>query len=253
MNDPAILVLLLEQGDCSLEDHTTDFVFLANLTHYPDSCLCSFFQAGLNTAARALSGEGPRESLTAYVEAQPTITRFTEHEPEPTADGEPEPSMTDEPSPQEATVLRISPEPEPITSNQVQEPAISHVTVEVTVAREGAEESPAHCTISEAMPPLSPDSLSAHPHPTISLVPPTPPWSVIIPPSPQDSTPPDVPRRSVLDPSVSSLAPPSIVTTLDFVCCPHPRSSFSASASSCTDFLLPSHVHDSYTYPTLQY
>ncbi|KAL0185708.1 hypothetical protein M9458_017378, partial [Cirrhinus mrigala] len=28
------------QGDHSLEDHTMDFVFLANLTHYLDSCLC---------------------------------------------------------------------------------------------------------------------------------------------------------------------------------------------------------------------
>ncbi len=41
MNHPAVLVLLLEQGDRSLEDHTEDFVFLTNLTHYLDSCLCS--------------------------------------------------------------------------------------------------------------------------------------------------------------------------------------------------------------------
>ncbi|KAL0200442.1 hypothetical protein M9458_003629, partial [Cirrhinus mrigala] len=40
------------QGYRSLKDHTTDFVFLTNLKHYPDSCLCSFFQAGLNTATR---------------------------------------------------------------------------------------------------------------------------------------------------------------------------------------------------------
>ncbi len=64
MNGPAILILLLEQGDHSLEDHTKDFVFLANLTHYPDSFLCSFYQAGLNAATRAqLSREGPRERL----------------------------------------------------------------------------------------------------------------------------------------------------------------------------------------------
>ncbi|KAI2655421.1 Streptococcal surface protein A [Labeo rohita] len=42
MTDLAVLVLLLEQGNHSLEDHIIDFVFLANLTHYPDSCLCSF-------------------------------------------------------------------------------------------------------------------------------------------------------------------------------------------------------------------
>ncbi|KAL0173680.1 hypothetical protein M9458_029648, partial [Cirrhinus mrigala] len=50
--DPAVLVLLLEQGDRSLEDHTMDFVFLANLTHYPDSYLCSFYHTGVNTTTR---------------------------------------------------------------------------------------------------------------------------------------------------------------------------------------------------------
>ncbi|KAL0198143.1 hypothetical protein M9458_006683, partial [Cirrhinus mrigala] len=44
-------------------------------------------------------------------------------------------------------------------------------------------------------------------------------------------------------PSVSSLAPLSVVTTLNFVCYPPPGSPFSARASSYTDFLLPSHVH----------
>ncbi|KAL0198160.1 hypothetical protein M9458_006700, partial [Cirrhinus mrigala] len=40
-------------GDRSLEEHTMDFVFYANQTHYPDSCLCTFYQAGLNIATRA--------------------------------------------------------------------------------------------------------------------------------------------------------------------------------------------------------
>ncbi len=43
MCDLAVLILLLEQGDRSLEDHTENFVFLANYTSYPDSWLCSFF------------------------------------------------------------------------------------------------------------------------------------------------------------------------------------------------------------------
>ncbi|KAL0193309.1 hypothetical protein M9458_011605, partial [Cirrhinus mrigala] len=176
MNDPAILILLLEQGDRSLEDHTTDFVLLANLTHDPDSCLCSFFQAGLNTATQAqLSEEGSRESLAAYVEwvlvscnspltmdfadvdTSPTLDpepsqpspRFAEHEPEPTVDGEPEPGATNESSPSGATVLRIAPEPEPITSDQMREQASLYATVEVPVEREGTEESPAHCTSAE--------------------------------------------------------------------------------------------------------
>ncbi len=62
MDDPTVLVLLLEQGDRSLEDHTEDFVILANYMSYPDSCLCSFYITGLNTSTREqLSGDGPRE------------------------------------------------------------------------------------------------------------------------------------------------------------------------------------------------
>ncbi len=114
MNHPAVLVLLLEQGDRSLEDHTEDFVFLTNLTHYLDSCLCLFYQARLNTSTRAqLSRDGPRESLAAFVdtvdiadddtsptpdpEPSPPSPRFAERQPEPTADGELEPIATHEP------------------------------------------------------------------------------------------------------------------------------------------------------------
>ncbi len=69
IDDPAVLILLLEQGDHSLEDHTKDFVFLANLTHYPDNCLCSFYQAGLAAATRAqLSGDSSRDSLAAFID-----------------------------------------------------------------------------------------------------------------------------------------------------------------------------------------
>ncbi len=124
MNDPAVLVLRLEQGDRSLEDHTEDFVFLANYTHYPDSCLCSFYQAGLNAATQAqLSREGPRESLAAFIEwvlvscksalnvditdddtsptSDPEPSPLSPHstEPEPTADREPELDATNELSP----------------------------------------------------------------------------------------------------------------------------------------------------------
>ncbi|KAL0153752.1 hypothetical protein M9458_050943 [Cirrhinus mrigala] len=177
MNDPAVLVLLLEQGDRSLEDHTTDFVFLTNYTHFPDNCLCSFYFAGLNTTTRAqLSGDGPRENFAAYVEwvlvscnssltvdfadddTSPTLDpepsqqspQFAEHEPEPTVDGEPEPNVTDEPSPSGATELRIAQEPEPILSDQVREPATEPATVDVPDGREGAEDSTAHCTAAEA-------------------------------------------------------------------------------------------------------
>ncbi|KAL0183017.1 hypothetical protein M9458_022392 [Cirrhinus mrigala] len=66
--DPAVQIILLEQGNRSLEDHTRDFVHLVPLMHYPDSCLCTFYRAGLNTTIKAqLSGDGPRESIADYI------------------------------------------------------------------------------------------------------------------------------------------------------------------------------------------
>jgi len=64
MNDPAVLILLLEQRGRSLEDHTEDFVFLSTHTHYAVNCLCSFYDAGLNMRAV----ESPRESFAAFGE-----------------------------------------------------------------------------------------------------------------------------------------------------------------------------------------
>ncbi|KAI2644981.1 Titin [Labeo rohita] len=131
MDNPAVLLLLLEQGNRSLEDHTRDFVYLAPLTHYPDSCLCTFYRAGLNIATKAqLSGEHPRESIADYIE-------WVLFEPGPTTDDEPEPRVTEP---------RIATEPEPYSSDQVREPATATATVECNVEQEMAMESPAHCT-----------------------------------------------------------------------------------------------------------
>ncbi|KAI2664008.1 Cell surface glycoprotein 1 [Labeo rohita] len=161
MDNPAVLLLLLEQGNRSLVDHTRDFVYLAPLTHYPDSCLCTFYRAGLNIATKAqLSGEGPRESIANYIEwvlvscrasliaeddTSPTqdpepsqpAPRHAEFEPEPTADDEPEPR---------ATEPEIATEPEPYTSDQVREPATATVTGECKMEQVRAMASPAHCT-----------------------------------------------------------------------------------------------------------
>ncbi len=49
---PKFLLLLLEQGDRSLEDHTRLFLCFADATSYPDNALCSFYDASLNTASR---------------------------------------------------------------------------------------------------------------------------------------------------------------------------------------------------------
>ncbi|KAL0163637.1 hypothetical protein M9458_039390, partial [Cirrhinus mrigala] len=198
MDDPAVLVLLLEQGLRSLKDHTTDFVFLANSKHYPDSCLCSFNRTRLNTTTGAqLSGEGPRESFAIFVEwvlvfCQSSLTvDFADNDTSPTHDPVPSPMSPHSAARQaEPTVDgEPSPEPEPITSDQVREPATSHTTEEVSVEHEEAEESPAHCTSTEGeqklelgqmelinfediyadMPPFTPPSseLSVYPEPPV--------------------------------------------------------------------------------------
>ncbi|KAI2663202.1 Opioid growth factor receptor [Labeo rohita] len=156
--DPTVLLILLKQGERSFEDHTCDYIFLAEHSHFTDSSLCKFYYTGLNTTTKALlSGEGPQESLPEYIEwvlascgsswtidiieedviptpdpepSQPSPQQ-AEFEPEPTADEEPEPKAT---------------EPEPDTSDQVREPATTFVTVECCVEQERAMESPAHCT-----------------------------------------------------------------------------------------------------------
>lgn len=72
---------------------------------------------------------------------------FTELQFKPTADGAPEPTATNKPSPRKASVLRISPEPEPQSASvQVRGLVARHTIVEVSVGSEGAEECPAHCT-----------------------------------------------------------------------------------------------------------
>ncbi len=48
---PEFLLLLLEQGKRSLEDHTRLFLVLAHTTSYTDDVLCSFYDASLNTVS----------------------------------------------------------------------------------------------------------------------------------------------------------------------------------------------------------
>ncbi len=66
---PEYLLLLLEQGDQLLEDHTRRFLLVANVTSYPDDTLCAVYDASLNTMCRALSSkDGPQEEFSAFVE-----------------------------------------------------------------------------------------------------------------------------------------------------------------------------------------
>ncbi len=160
--------------------HTqNDLLFLANLTHYPDSCLCSFYQAGLNTATQAqLSREGPQESLAAFIEwvlvscnspltvditdddtsptpdpePSPPSPCSKEHKPEPTTDGEPEPTATDESIADRsdgAEDCRGARAPLPLTLPFLPLPAIPAASVP---------------------PPLAPASPSTHPQPIICVL-----------------------------------------------------------------------------------
>ncbi|XP_016107777.1 uncharacterized protein, partial [Sinocyclocheilus grahami] len=112
-----------------------DFLSLSHLTHYPDNCLCSFYQVGLNATTRVqLSKDGPRESLAAFIkwvlvsckshltvdiadnntsptqdlEPSPPSPRSMEHKPEPTDDGEPFPAAIHEPEGNHAAEKRIA-------------------------------------------------------------------------------------------------------------------------------------------------
>ncbi|XP_043087960.1 uncharacterized protein LOC122334170 [Puntigrus tetrazona] len=67
--DLNFFILLLEQGDCSLEEYTELFLHLANDSRYPDSFLCGIYFRRLNISSQAqLYGSGPRESIAAHVE-----------------------------------------------------------------------------------------------------------------------------------------------------------------------------------------
>ncbi|KAL0147822.1 hypothetical protein M9458_056899, partial [Cirrhinus mrigala] len=91
------LLLLLEQGEKSLKGHTRLFVFLANLTSYPDDMLCSFYDTSLNSECRAVASEDGRfcgvDTLDPAL--SPASPHCAECMPEPPADGEPLPAMTD--------------------------------------------------------------------------------------------------------------------------------------------------------------
>ncbi len=158
-----------------------------------------FFLTGLNTSTREqLSGDGPRKSLTAFIEwvlvsckskltmdiadVDTSPTRDLEpgqspprsaELPEPTADREPEPASVAEPSPSGATELPIVPEPEPQVSDQVREPTI-RAMVETAVEIAGAMDRGGH---SSTMAPHSVGSSMGHHHDCglgLHLTPPAP-------------------------------------------------------------------------------
>ncbi|XP_058614728.1 uncharacterized protein LOC131529176 [Onychostoma macrolepis] len=171
---PEYLLLLLEQGERSLEGHTKLFLVLASLTTYPDDALCAFYDASLNIAYRAPSSEdGLRANFTAFVEwtlvrnrslfpacsqenlasatldpvPSPPSPRCAERMPEPTGDGEPSPAATDEPRSDRAEV-RTEPELQ-MTSVKVREPATAPALRESATDCVSTERSSAPCTAAE--------------------------------------------------------------------------------------------------------
>ncbi|KAL0166949.1 hypothetical protein M9458_038793, partial [Cirrhinus mrigala] len=110
--------------------------------------LAAFVEWVLVSCQSSLTVDFADDDTSPTPDPVPSLTspRSTERQPKPTTDGEPKPSVTDEPSPSGASELRIAPEPEPITSDQVREP---HVVEEVSVECEEAKEGPAHCTSAE--------------------------------------------------------------------------------------------------------
>ncbi|ROL46905.1 hypothetical protein DPX16_20557 [Anabarilius grahami] len=173
----AVQLLCLEQKDHSLEAHLEDFIRLVPSTTFPDSCLCSFLYAGLNTATKALlSGEGPQGSFMEYVEwvlvscdspltvdivdddTSPTSYPVPSHQhldyrdrqPEPTTGNERHSAAMYKPAHTRATELNIATEPERRVPEQVCEPAASTIAEGVLVEFDGMERSSAHPPATES-------------------------------------------------------------------------------------------------------
>ncbi|ROL46489.1 hypothetical protein DPX16_21673 [Anabarilius grahami] len=170
---PAVQLLCLEQGDRSLEKHTSDFLQLACLTHFPDRSLCIYYRTGLSERSKVrIPAGGPTEDFAAYVEwvlvknnsqftigpaeddtsstphpetNHPPSTTCTMEKREPTADRGDQPAGTNETEPEERTEGVVAPGCEPLgVSDQVREPATSCAVEGVLVEFEGWEESPDH-------------------------------------------------------------------------------------------------------------
>ncbi|KAI2644970.1 Titin [Labeo rohita] len=165
MDHPAFRLLLLEHGNHSLEDHTKDLVFLAPLTHYPDSSLLSFYRIRLNTTTRAqLSGDADDDtSPTLDPEPSQTSPRLMEPEPKPTTDGEPEPRATE-------VDLIFSEDIEMELPAYPEQSVCLELSTCLNFPPTLPLLSPSSTLAALALPPLFPDSPSAHPQPTICAV-----------------------------------------------------------------------------------
>ncbi len=133
-------------------------------------------------------------------DSEPSLqsTRCAEPKPEPNIYREPEPAVTDEPLPERATEPSIAPELEPVTPDQVQEPATDYASVDYA---SGSTMAPSSLLSTVACQSTSSTRL---------LYPPALPWLVVDYPPLHDSTPLAVPHPSVLPaaPRPSGSLPP---------------------------------------------
>ncbi len=216
MGQPAVQLLCLEQQDRPLEDHTSDFIDLACLTHFPDRLLCVFHITSLSQRCKVrLPAGSPKENFAACVEwvlennglffsicpaednsrpttnpepSQPSPSHCTECSPEPTAAAESESIAIKVPAPFKVTEPLIAPEPGlKNVTDQVCEPAKPCV-VGIIVEIEGMEDNPNHTPTtegellldSELLDCLSEDEFWLLPFP---LVPSSSPEPLLVPPS----------------------------------------------------------------------
>ncbi|ROL49265.1 hypothetical protein DPX16_0502 [Anabarilius grahami] len=67
--DPAIRLIRLRQGNCTLEDHIQKFLDIAYYADWPDCALIDFSCDGINQPLQSeLRREGPRSSLTCFLD-----------------------------------------------------------------------------------------------------------------------------------------------------------------------------------------
>ncbi|KAI2653913.1 Titin [Labeo rohita] len=138
----------------ALKDHTRDFVQLIPLTHYPDSCLCTFYRVGLNITIKAqLSGR-----VLSPITLSGCWRPVDRHGPLTSSRRTSAPLQTQNPANHHPDKRSWSPSPPQMKSQSLErqsqsrtrltrcKPDISSAKVECCVEQERAMESPAHCT-----------------------------------------------------------------------------------------------------------
>ncbi|KAI2645723.1 Nucleolar protein 9 [Labeo rohita] len=170
----------------ALSRTTPRTLFLAPMTHYLVSSLCSFYRTRLNPTTRAqLSGNGPRESLAAYIEWVLVSSRSswtTEDDTSPSPDPEPSqpsPRFAEHVQPSARAGHRARDAPEQDLTDffgEVDEdmPALLPPSSKLPDCLDFPPTlplfSPSIVAAASVPPPLPPGSPSPHPQPTICAV-----------------------------------------------------------------------------------